>query len=107
LEYNFEIHNFIIKNKTISMEAVTQQQSPQVAEKETKIKAILTTHGLSQAEFCRLIHEKTEHYCSYHNMNLIYKGKYKSSVSLVRARAFVQTLNDEFNTNYKIDDLFD
>jgi hypothetical protein len=40
-------------------------------------------------------------------MNLLYKGKYKSSVSLMRARAFVNTLNEEFSTNYKIDDLFD
>jgi hypothetical protein len=90
------------------MEAVTQQPIPQVSsEKMTKIKSILDKHELTQAEFCRLIHEKTEHYCSYHNMNLIYKGRYKSSVSLTRARAFVQTLNEEFNTNYKIDDLFD
>lgn len=92
----------------MNTESVTQpQQMQEVAEKETKIKSILDKHDLTQAEFCRLIHEKTGHYCSYHNMNLIYKGKYKSSVSLTRARAFVQTLNDEFNTNYKIDDLFD
>lgn len=90
------------------MEAVTQQPTAEVSsEKTTKIKSILDKHELTQAEFCRLIHEKTGHYCSYHNMNLIYKGRYKSSVSLTRARAFVQTLNEEFNTNYKIDDLFD
>lgn len=89
------------------MEAVTQQESPQVSEKQTKLQSILSKHELTQAEFCRLIHEKTGHYCSYHNMNLIYKGKYKSSVSLSRARAFVQALNDEFTTNYNIDDLFD
>jgi hypothetical protein len=79
----------------------------QVSEKQTKIKTILDSHKLTQAEFCRLIHDKTGHYCSYHNMNLLYKGKYKSSVSLMRARAFVNTLNEEFSTNYKIDDLFD
>jgi hypothetical protein len=75
--------------------------------KSTKIKVLLEKHGLSQAEYCRLIFEKTEHYCSYHNMNLICTGKYGSSISLNRAKAFVTTLNMYANTKYTIDDLFD
>ncbi len=73
----------------------------------SKIKKILDDNGLTQAEFCRLIYEHTGHYCSYHNMNLIYKGRYNSTVSLKRARAFVEALNKELNKNYNIDDLFD
>jgi hypothetical protein len=73
----------------------------------SKLKSVLDENNITQAEFCRMIYENTSHYCSYHNMNLIYKGKYKSTVSLARARAFVQTLNKELNKSYNIDDIFD
>jgi hypothetical protein len=82
------------------------QESGQV-KKESKIKQILDSNNISQAEFCRLIYDATGHYCSYHNMNLIYRGRYNSSVSLTRARAFVTTLNGHLNSNFNIDDLFD
>jgi hypothetical protein len=51
--------------------------------------------------------EKTDHYITYEQMYKMASGVYKSNVSLARARHMVKALNEEFETNYTVDDLFD
>lgn len=78
-----------------------------MSEKETKLKLLLKKHGTGQAQLCRDINEAANHYISYHNMCLLVNGRYKSEVSIKRARAFVITFNKLYNQNYVIDDIFE
>ena len=79
-----------------------------MAEKQlTKIESILRKHQINKREYCRLIGERTGHYITYEQMYRMASGTYESSVSLKRARHMVKALNEEFETNYTVDDLFD
>lgn len=78
-----------------------------MSDKETKLKQLLVKHGTGQAKLCRDILDVANHYISYHNMCLLVNGRYKSEISIKRARAFADTFNKIYNEKYTIDDIFE